>query len=242
MTEYVKGLQKELFRESMSLIHEPGWELLEEEGLIAFKAAVQVPFMNFVYGNVTLDAYQKVKKFYQEKPFFWLLSKDQNEQLLLEWGFKGPDLTFEMGLNLADYHYPASSTDLEVREIHSAEDLLKWIDVAAGWLNIDPSFVDQFFTPWIKTGKFIHYLGFYEGKPAATSLVYCGHRGAAIYCLGTLPAFRKRGLGTAVTLACLKAAKNKNIDQVVLYGSQMGISMYEKMGFQLMQTLREYSK
>ena len=235
------GLQKELFLESMSLIYEPGWEVLKEGDLIAFKASVAVPFMNFVYGNVTLDRYKKVKEFYQKKPFFWLLSETQEEQLLLDWGFTGPDLTFEMGLNLADYHYPGAHETLEVREAHSPKDHLQWINVAAGWLNIDPSLVDQFFTPWIKTGKYIPYLGFYEGKPAATSLAYLGDLGASLYCLGTLLSFRNRGLGTAVTHACLKAAKDKNIDQVVLYGSKMGQTMYKKIGFKLMQTIREYS-
>ncbi|HNA62509.1 MAG TPA: GNAT family N-acetyltransferase, partial [Rhabdochlamydiaceae bacterium] len=152
-----------------------------------------------------------------------------------------PDLTFEMGLNLANYHHHGDHEALEVREVLSQEDRLQWVNVAAGWLNIDPAFVDQFFTPWIKTGKYIPYLGFYEGKPAATSLAYLGNLGASLYCLGTLPSFRNRGLGTAVTHACLKAAKDKNIAQAVLYGSKMGQPMYKKIGFKLMQTIREYS-
>ncbi len=242
MTNHIQiGLQKELFLESMSLIHEPGWEFLEEGDLIAFKASVAIPFMNFVYGNVTLERYQKVKAFYQDKPFFWLLSESQEEQLLLQWGFTGPDFTFEMGLDLDEYHYPGAHKDLEVSEARSSEDRMNWIKVAAGWLNIDPAFVDQFFTPWIKTGKFIPYLGFYEGQPAATSLAYLGNLGASLYCLGTLPSFRNRGLGTAVTHACLKAAKDKNINQAVLYGSEMGQPMYKKIGFKLLQTIREYS-
>jgi len=238
---FKKDLQKQLFLESMSLICEPGWEVLKEKELIAFKAPVVVPFMNFVYGTVSLGAHQKIKDFYEKKPFFWLLSEDQKEQLLLEWGFAGPDLTFEMGLDLANYRYPGIRADLEVREVHSAEDHLQWMHVAAEWLKIDPLFVEQFFSPWIKTGKYTPYLGLCEGKPAATSLVYCGHLGAALYCLGTLPAFRNRGLGSAVTHACLKKAKEKKLDQAVLYGSEMGRSMYEKIGFQLMQTIREYA-
>ena len=234
------GLQKELFLESMSLMHEPGWDVFQEDDLIAFKSPVP-PFMDFVYGNVTLDRYKKIKAFYQKKPFFWLLSETQEEQLLLDWGFTGPDLTYEMGLDLADYHHPGTHEILEVREVSSPEDHLQWISVAAGWLNMDPSFVDQFFTAWIKTGKYIPYLGFCEGKPAATSLAYLGNLGASLYCLGTLPAFRNRGLGTAVTHACLKAAKDKDIGQVVLYGSKLGQPMYKKIGFKLMQTIREYS-
>ena len=79
------GLQKELFLESMSLIEEPGWEVLREGDLIAFKAPVS-PFMDFVYGNVTSNRYKKVKAFYQEKLFLWMLSETQEEQLLLDWG------------------------------------------------------------------------------------------------------------------------------------------------------------
>lgn len=233
--------QKELFLESMRLIHEPSWECLEEDNLIAFKTSGAVPFMNFVYGDVTLDRHEKIKAFYQGRPFFWLLAEDQKEQLLRNWGFTGPDLTFEMGLNLAGYQYASTRGAIEVREALSSEDYLEWINVASGWLNIDPVAVDQFFTPWIKTGKYIPYLGLCEGTPAATSLVYLGNLGASLYCLGTLPAFRNRGLGTAVTHACLKAAQNKNIGQAVLYGSKMGQSMYQKIGFKLMQTIREYS-
>ena len=241
MTNPQTDLQKELFLESMSLIHAPGWEVLKEDDLIAFKAPVS-QFMDFVYGNVTLNRYNKVKAFYQEKPFLWMLSENQEEQLLLDWGFIGPDLTYEMGLNLADYHYHGAHEPIEVREVSSSsKDYLQWINVAAGWLNIDPVLVDQFFTLWIKTGKYIPYLGFYEGQPAATSLAYLGNLGASLYCLGTLPAFRNLGLGTAVTHACLKAAKDKNIAQAVLYGSKMGQPMYKKIGFKLMQTIREYS-
>lgn len=235
------GLQKELFLESMHLIQEPGWEFIEEGDLIAFKTSVAVPFMNFVYGNVTLDRYKKIKAFYAKKPFFWMLSETQEEKLLLDLGFTGPDLTFEMGMNLADYHYHPANEAIEVREALSPEVYSQWINVAAGWLNIDPLFVDQFFTPWVRTGKYIPYLGFYEGVPAATSLPYLGNLGASLYCLGTLPTFRNRGLGMAVTHACLKAAKDKDIGQVVLYGSKMGRPMYKKIGFELMQTIREYS-
>lgn len=235
------GLQKELFLESMHLIHEPGWEFIEEGDLIAFKASVTVPFMNFVYGTVTLDRYKKVKAFYETKPFFWMLSETQEEKLLLDLRFTGPDLTFEMGMNLTDYHDHPANEAIEVRKAFSPEDYAQWINVAAGWLNIDPLCVNEFFTPWVRTGKYIPYLGLYEGVPAATSLAYLGNLGASLYCLGTLSAFRNRGLGTAVTHACLKAAKDKNIDQVVLYGSKMGRTMYKKIGFELMQTIREYS-
>ena len=162
----MNDLQKELFLESMHLIHEPGWEVLQEGGLTAFKAQVTLPFMNFVYGTPTPEAYKKVKAFYQKQPFFWLLSPNQEEQPLLDWGFTGPDQTFQMELNLSEYQQPTTPSKFEVGEASSTQDHSIWIHVAAEWLKADPSFVDEFFTPWIKTGKYTFYLGFSDTQPA----------------------------------------------------------------------------
>lgn len=232
------GLQKALFLESMHLMHLPGWELLEEGDVLAFKSPIP-PFMDFAYGTPTAEAFQKLKEFYQQKPYFWLLTEDQNEQPLLEKGFTGPSLTFEMELDLAEYR-PIPPTQ-DVLQVRSPEDHLQWIQVASQWLKIDLSRVDQFFTPWIQTGRYIPFLGFCKGQPAATSLLYCGQGGAALYALGTVPTFRNRGLGTAVTHACLQTAKDSKIARAVLYGSELGKSLYGKLGFQIVQTLREYA-
>ncbi|MBM3198534.1 MAG: GNAT family N-acetyltransferase [Chlamydiae bacterium] len=235
------SLQKELFLESMSFIHRPGWEVLQEEGLLAFKAATSVPFMNFVYGNFSQDRYRKVKAFYQEKAFFWMLAEDAEEQDLLRQGFVGPDPTFEMEISLLTYRHLAVQGPLEVRKVGSSDEYAWWLNTAALWLALDVAQIDEFFTPWIETGRFIPFLGLYEERPAATSLAYLGHLGASLYCLGTLPEFRRLGLGTAMTNACLQIAQNSGLHRAVLHGSRMGLPMYEKVGFQLMRTWREYA-
>ena len=84
-------------------------------------------------------------------------------------------------------------------------------------------------------------MGCIEGKAVATSLVGFSDCGAALYCIGTLPDYRGRGIGTAVTCACLEAAKLNHMPCAVLYGSEMGKPMYEKLGFRPAQVLHEYS-
>ncbi len=59
-------------------------------------------------------------------------------------------------------------------------------------------------------------------------LPYLGNLGASLYYVGRLPKCRNQGLGSTVTHAYLKAAKDKNIAQSVLYRSKMGQSMYKK--------------
>jgi ribosomal protein S18 acetylase RimI-like enzyme len=50
--------------------------------------------------------------------------------------------------------------------------------------------------------------------------------------VGTLPSFRRRGLGELVTLAATNAAFVLGADVVALEASPMGLSLYEKMGYE----------
>ena len=69
----------------------------------------------------------------------------------------------------------------------------------------------------------------------------CSNSGAAIYCIGTLPAFRRQGLGIAVTQASLETAIEQKMPYAVLHGSNMGKLLYEKLGFRVVQIIHEYS-
>lgn len=102
--------------------------------------------------------------------------------------------------------------------------------------------IEDFFTPWINECGNIPYLALLNGEPAATSLLYCDSLdNAAIYSLGTRPAFRCQGIGGSITHACLQAAKSKNVSKVALYASTMGKPLYEKIGFRHVQDLYIYS-
>jgi ribosomal protein S18 acetylase RimI-like enzyme len=56
--------------------------------------------------------------------------------------------------------------------------------------------------------------------------------------VGTLPAFRRRGLGELVTRAATNAAFDLGADIVALEASPMGLPLYEKMGFEIVATDR----
>ena len=85
------------------------------------------------------------------------------------------------------------------------------------------------------------YIAFFNGEPAATSLLYLGEGEASLWAIGTRPDFRRQGLGTAVTRACLQEAKKNGYDWAVLSASEMGRPMYEKIGFQFQQVIHDYS-
>jgi ribosomal protein S18 acetylase RimI-like enzyme len=55
---------------------------------------------------------------------------------------------------------------------------------------------------------------------------------AGIYSVGTLEHARGRGVGRAVTAAAIEAAaKGWGVKRIFLQSSQMGLSVYESLGF-----------
>jgi len=63
-------------------------------------------------------------------------------------------------------------------------------------------------------------------------LLACGAGVAGLLGLGTLPAYRRRGLGSAMQLERLRLARDLGYRYAVLFASEVGYSPYLKLGFQ----------
>src|SRR5215204_5891894 len=110
-----KNLQKQLFLDGMRLLTAPGWEILEENDILAFKSPSKAPFIDFIYGPATLENYEKAKEFYSSKPFMWLSNSEQEGYKLANLGFKGPEISSEMILLLSEYIPSKSPSNIEIR-------------------------------------------------------------------------------------------------------------------------------
>lgn len=77
----------------------------------------------------------------------------------------------------------------------------------------------------------VHFVGFLDGAPVATtSLLLCGDL-AGVYHVATLPAARGRGVGRAITVAALEHAKQTGATHAALQASEMGYGVYQAIGF-----------
>jgi GNAT superfamily N-acetyltransferase len=85
-------------------------------------------------------------------------------------------------------------------------------------------------TPWKM------YVGYLNGEPVATNMLFNGAGVASVYAVGTVPAARGMGIGGAITLKPLLAARDMGYRHAVLFSTEMGASVYQRIGFRMTET------
>jgi ribosomal protein S18 acetylase RimI-like enzyme len=81
-------------------------------------------------------------------------------------------------------------------------------------------------TPWRL------FVGYLEGEPVATNLVFNGGGVASVYAIATTPSARGKGIGAAITLQPLLEARDQaGYKYAVLFSTEMGVPVYRRIGF-----------
>lgn len=83
-------------------------------------------------------------------------------------------------------------------------------------------------------------LGRLYGVPVATATVLLGAGVAGIYNITTLRPARRRGIGRALTQACVAQARDAGYRYAILHASEQGAPLYRQMGFREVCTLATY--
>jgi GNAT superfamily N-acetyltransferase len=82
-------------------------------------------------------------------------------------------------------------------------------------------------TPWCI------YVGYLDGEPVATNMLFTGGGVAGLYAVATVPAAQGRGIGAAISLKPLLDARDKGYHYGVLFSTEMGVRLYQRIGFRL---------
>ena len=76
-----------------------------------------------------------------------------------------------------------------------------------------------------------HYVGAIDQQPVATATLFFAADVAGLYFVSTVPAWRGRGIGSAISRAALAGARDLGFAVAVLGSSPMGQRVYERLGF-----------
>src|SRR5439155_24576429 len=82
-----------------------------------------------------------------------------------------------------------------------------------------------------RTGPWVRFVGFLDGRPVASSGMFAGGGVVGIYNVATLRSMRRRGIGTAMTLAAMRHGRSLGYHVAVLGASDLGRGIYERLGF-----------
>ena len=84
------------------------------------------------------------------------------------------------------------------------------------------------------------YLGLLNGEPVATAELFLSNGMAYLGGVSTLPQYRQQGIGAALTLSALRAARQQGYRVGLLTASPMGFPIYRRIGFQERGTYSTY--
>jgi ribosomal protein S18 acetylase RimI-like enzyme len=85
----------------------------------------------------------------------------------------------------------------------------------------------------LRTPGFRLLLATLDGEPAGSAGVHLDHGAAGIMGVATLPAARRRGIGTALTVGCLAHAAEEGCDPAWLQSEPAARTIYDRLGFEV---------
>ena len=231
-------------------------EIAECSGMLMFASSLQQPSPGTVNGTIRLNpslppdhALSIASRFFTELGHgFTLIIRTGDDDL--------EEAAVDAGLVLAHQEPAMALIDLapadpipagcEIRQVNNSETLLDFKNVAKegfGQTENDLRAVNlllsqQAMLVGVNRAGFIAYK---DGAPAATAMTLVSHGAAFIGWVGTKSAYRRQGLGTAVTRSAIEAGFDRGARIASLQSSAMAYSMYGRLGFTEVGRYREYT-
>ena len=219
----------------------------EDEKFTRWHVPIQYPWFNGVLSSrlpeENDDAFiEETIQYFRAKGVgvftWWLeppLQRADWEPVLAKHGFGFSDDTPGMAADLETLSRSQQSVDgLEIRVVADEESLHEWARVFTAGYELPPDWETSIYDMEVQLGldfPLRNYLGYFNSKPVATSSAFFGGGVVGIYSVSTLPEARGKGIGAALTLQPLDEARQLGYRIGVLQSSEMGFSVYKKLGF-----------
>ena len=238
--------------ESSSVAHTVYWcnwskmDYVEHPYAVVMQSEIPNPFFNNIFSaniphskaQVVVD--DLVDRFRSRQvPCFWWSGPVNHDlqivELLESHGFAevfdAPAMAIDLSRELA-----LKRVSAEIIELQNKDQMADWTQTCSAAYGFDETFSlwwDDLFTnlPFGGSKPLRQILAYCDDKPVATASLFIDNGVASLANVGVRDGFRRRGIGSAMTITALQIAQALGCRWGVLFSSPMGISMYESIGF-----------
>jgi GNAT superfamily N-acetyltransferase len=221
--------------------HDPCGTIEEADGLTLIATSIPYPLFNaaFLSRPVTDVAAlaERVRRFYARAGVPGLLLAATDEAVaraapLIQAAGMTPGDPIP-GMLLAPFPTPPPlPADLEIKAVEDPAMLRVYNDTLAAGYGLPRDWLAAFDRPeTLAIQDMAFYLGFLAGEAVATALRFTSHRIAGIYNVATLPAYRRRGIGAALTWRAALDGRAEGCLASALQSSEQGFPVYQRMGY-----------
>lgn len=187
---------------------------------------------------------------YGDRPFSWWLSPGDGPSelpdLLAGAGLTQAESEVAMACALSDLAEPGPRPGgLTIRRVRTPSDLGAFAGLLASLAEPPEALIPAFYRAaesllLSEACPLRLYLGILDGRPVATAEATVAGGVAGLYNVSTLSGERRRGIGTAMTVAPLLDAREEGVSHAVLQAAADGVGVYERVGFTRSGTVREF--
>jgi GNAT superfamily N-acetyltransferase len=168
--------------------------------------------------------------------FWWVSPVAQPTNLagrLLARGFAHAGDMPAMALELEAMTPVPVPDSIQVVRVTDQAMLKEWIRITADGSDFPPPVAQMMIERDQSTlfPELRRYLGLLGGQPVAASSIGLTDGLVGVYAVATLPEYRRRGLGTAVSQVPLQEALQLGFKVAVLQATQAGYPVYQRLGF-----------
>ena len=120
-----------------------------------------------------------------------------------------------------------------IEQVSNREQLKQWLHPVTVSFELPQAVASSFFELFARRGfgpdvPWQLFVGLAEGQPVAASRLFCAAGVAGVYHVATVPAARRRGLGSALTLAAVRSARELGYRVGVLVSSSTALESVGK--------------
>jgi GNAT superfamily N-acetyltransferase len=125
--------------------------------------------------------------------------------------------------------------EIEVLEGTDPATCGEWVRTYGPSFGVGPELVDasvRIEEDWAKDPRAVRFVARADGRAVGTALLFDAHGVAGVYIVATAEAYRRRGIGAALTAAALAEGRRRGLHVGTLQASSLGASVYAGMGFE----------